>query len=67
MHICICDDEPQMLSNIAKKVIECLPDSDVRTFSCGQDLLLCLKTEPCDILLLDIDMPDITGLEIARH
>ena len=67
MQILICDDEPQMLSNIAKKVSECLPDFFVRTFSSGPDLLRSLETEPCDILLLDIDMPDITGLEIARH
>lgn len=67
MQILICDDEPQMLSNIAKKVLECLPDSDVRVFSSGLELLHCLETEPCDILLLDIDMPDITGLEIARR
>lgn len=67
MQILLCDDEPQMLSDIAKKVSECLPDSNVRTFSSGMELLGCLETEPCDILLLDIDMPDITGLEIARR
>lgn len=67
MQIFICDDEPQMLSNIVKKVLKCLPDSDVRSFSSGLELLRCLEAEPCDILLLDIDMPDITGLEIARH
>ncbi len=67
MQIFICDDEPQMLSDISKKVLECLPDTDVRLFSSGLDLLHSLDTEPCDILLLDIDMPDITGLEIARH
>lgn len=67
MKILICDDEPQMLSNIAKKVSECLPDSNVRVFSSGLELLHCLETESCDILLLDIDMPDITGLEIARR
>lgn len=67
MKIFICDDEPQILSNIAKKVLECLPDSNVQVFSSGLELLHCLETESCDILLLDIDMPDITGLEIARH
>lgn len=67
MKILICDDEPQILSNIAKKVLECLPDSDVQVFSSGLELLHCLETESCDILLLDIDMPEITGLEIARH
>lgn len=65
MRILICDDEPQMLADIAKKVAECLPDGDVRVFTSGRELLRCLRAEPCDILLLDIDMPDITGLEIA--
>ena len=67
MQIFICDDEPQMLSDIAKKVSECLPDSDIQTFLTGVKLLQCLEIEVCDVLLLDIDMPDITGLEIARH
>lgn len=65
MRIYLCDDEPQMLADIAQKVAECLPDSDVRAFSSGRELLGCLEAEPCDILLLDIDLPDITGLEIA--
>lgn len=65
LRILICDDEQRMLSMIAKKVSDHLPESDVRMFTSGPDLLKCLQTEPCDILLLDIDMPDITGLEIA--
>lgn len=65
LRIFICDDERRMLSMIAKKVSECLPESDIRVFSSGSDLLQCLQTQVCDILLLDIDMPDITGLEIA--
>lgn len=67
MQIFICDDEPQMLTDIAKKVSECLPDSNIRTFLSGTELLQCLETEFCDVLLLDIDMPEITGLEIAGH
>lgn len=66
MQILICDDEPQILSDIAKRIVKYLPDSDVRAFSSGRELLSCLAAEPCDILLLDIDMPDISGLEIAR-
>lgn len=65
LRIHICDDERRMLQMIAKKVSECLPESDVRTFSSGAALLACLQTDACDILLLDIDMPDITGMEIA--
>lgn len=65
LRIHICDDERRMLQMIAEKVSECLPGSEVRTFSSGAALLACLQTNACDILLLDIDMPDITGMEIA--
>lgn len=65
LRIFLCDDERRMLQMIAEKVSACLPESDVRIFSSGTDLLTCLQREACDILLLDIDMPDITGLEIA--
>lgn len=67
MKLFLCDDEPQILSDISQKVLEYLPDSDIRVFTSGRELLRCLETESCDILLLDIDLPDITGLEIARH
>lgn len=65
LRIFICDDERRMLQMIAEKVSEHLPECDIRVFSSGSDLLQCLQTIGCDILLLDIDMPDITGLEIA--
>lgn len=65
LRILICDDERRMLQMIAEKAAGYLPGSDVRTFSSGAALLDCLQAEACDILLLDIDMPDITGLEIA--
>lgn len=65
LRILICDDERRMLTRIAEKVSDCLPGSDVRTFSSGAALLACMQTESCDILLLDIDIPDITGMEIA--
>lgn len=65
LRIHICDDEKRMLQMISEKVSECLPGSEVRTFSSGAALLACLQTNACDILLLDIDMPDITGMEIA--
>lgn len=67
MQIFICDDEPQILSDIVKKVSARLPGSAVRGFASGMDLLRCLETESCSILLLDIDMPGISGLEIARR
>ena len=69
--IFICDDEPKILSDIADKVRAELPDAEISEFKSGGELLdKLLKTE-CEtdggvILLLDIDMPDISGLEIAE-
>lgn len=67
MHIFICDDEPKMLSDIAGKVAALLPEDELRLFSSGGELLSCLYEISCDILLLDIDMPEITGLQVARE
>ena len=67
MQIFICDDEPQVLSNIAKKVTTLLPEGEVQIFSNGGELLTCLSKNSCDILLLDIDMPEMTGLQVARE
>ncbi len=67
MQIYICDDEPKMLSDIAGKVSALLPEEEMSLFSSGGELLSCLEKNICDILLLDIDMPEITGLQVARE
>ena len=67
MQIFICDDEPKILSDIAGKVAALLPKDEVRLFSAGGELLSSLDKNTCDILLLDIDMPELTGLQVARE
>jgi len=62
----ICDDEQKMLSDIAALTAEAIPDSDITPYLNGRELLPALKDGACDILLLDIDMPEIGGLDIAR-
>lgn len=66
MNIFICDDEPQMLSVLSETVKNCLQGENIRSFSSGRQLLSALERENCDILFLDIDMPEITGLEVAK-
>jgi len=39
----------------------------VEEFSDGEQLLKRLKQENCDILLLDIDMPEISGMDVAER
>ncbi len=67
MKIFICDDEPKILSDISSKVNSSLPDAAVSEFTSGKILLEDITENNCDILLLDIDMPEISRLDIAAR
>lgn len=67
MKIFICDDEPKILSDISAKVSSVLPEAAVSEFTSGNALLKSICENSCDILLLDIDMPEISGLDIAAR
>ena len=67
MKIYICDDEPKILSDISSKVKDTLSGFDISEFTSGKSLLEAIAENSCDILLLDIDMPEISGLDIAKE
>lgn len=67
--IVICDDEKIILEQLRSYVTEVLFEEkvefEIQAFSQSIDLLKVLETDKTDILLLDIDMPGINGMEIA--
>ena len=67
MNILICDDEPQILQQISEKVHNDFPEWQIMKVGNSTELLGLLQEQECDILLLDIDMPVINGLDIARR
>lgn len=67
MQIFLCDDEPEILSYLARSIQTYLPESVISAFGSGSALLAALPKKRCDILLLDIDMPEISGLDIAKY
>jgi two-component system response regulator HydG len=63
--IFICDDEPEILRYLDKLLQA--SGYKVETFQRGSDLLVRLGDAagiPCDVLLQDVRMPDIDGLQI---
>lgn len=67
MNIFICDDEKKMadmLNNCIKQKIE---SANIKVFYSGNHLWDALCKEVCDVVFLDIDMPDISGLDIASR
>lgn len=68
--VAFCDDEARILEDLSVKI-----KSEFENLSCKIDLyttensielLEYLKNYPVDILFLDIDMPTISGMEIAQ-
>lgn len=74
INIVFCDDNAQFLITLKALVErECLkqmPESEDYTlgpaFGSGKELIEHIKTHHVDVLMLDIDMPDLNGFEIAR-
>jgi len=66
MKIFVCDDELQMMTDIVKQIELLCPSSTVEGFVSGYELLNAIETAGCDVLFLDIDMPEISGLEVAK-
>lgn len=65
MRLYMCDDEKTILREMAAWVRNRRPDCQIRLFERSADLWEALKKECCDVLCLDIDMPGMSGLELA--
>lgn len=66
MNILIVDDEPMMLEMAEDTVREVKPDADIAVFSNPYKAFESANEKHYDIAMLDIEMPGMTGLELAR-
>ncbi len=57
------DDEQDNLNTLNRALRR---DYTVRTFEDAADALEALRTDECDILVTDIKMPSMSGIELAR-
>ena len=64
-HIFFVDDETSMLE-IASKTLEHL-DVEVSCFSRASDCLEQLRSQRCDLLITDVEMPDMDGLALTEE
>ena len=68
MRIAICDDENiyrQQTSTAIESISKSL-DVIIDTFSNGNELINKFKSLPYDLIILDIEMPEINGISLAK-
>ena len=67
MRILCLDDEPLALKMLEMCVREARPEADTAGFDDQDDLLLDAEKNGCDIAFLDIEMPGMNGVELAKR
>lgn len=68
LHIVICDDQPIIAEKIKNIIVSQMADTNedyqLTAKYNGNDLLAFVSENQADLIFLDIDMPDISGMEI---
>lgn len=68
--IALCDDDSEQIKNLRRLIGEwadCKPFSvNIAGYESGEQFLFEYPDDPCDLLLLDIEMNGINGMELAR-
>lgn len=66
MLIYAIDDEENALKYIVKKITKAAPDAEIMDFSSAREALESAKEKPFDVAFLDIQMPGIDGISLAK-
>ncbi|MBQ5312056.1 MAG: response regulator transcription factor, partial [Oscillospiraceae bacterium] len=66
MIISICDDDRRQLDALKTVLREWDRDVQIHGYNSAEQFLFSYPEESCDLLLLDIEMGDMNGIELAR-
>ena len=64
--ILLVDDEPDLLDATRRRIEVALPEVTIHAFTNGREALSALAGQPVGLAILDVDMPDISGLQLAE-
>lgn len=58
-------EDSSVIQNLTRKILQ-QQDYEIKSVKNGQELLKAVETENFDVILLDINMPIINGIECAK-
>lgn len=64
--ILVVDDQPDVLDSMRLVIEAGVPDTEVLAVSSAREALRLLETRPIDLLITDLRMPEMDGLDLAR-
>ena len=71
IRIAVCDDEVYICTLLEDMLTEILREKDVQfeidTFSSGESLCRELERRDFDIMFLDIELPEVSGIDVGRY
>ena len=67
MRILLVDDEWLSLQDLSSTVREVVPDAQIAEARSGREALEQVGSAPTDVAFLDIEMPDMNGLTLAKR
>ncbi|MFH1060678.1 MAG: response regulator [Pseudomonadota bacterium] len=65
IRVMLVDDEPDFMEPLTNRLV--LRKLDVCTATNGADALALLDQQPVDVVVLDVKMPGMSGLEVIRQ
>lgn len=64
--ILIVDDEPQIIEVLTELIRKAHPQGTITSASTGAEALELIKAQHPDVVLLDVNMPGLSGLEVLK-
>ena len=67
INIIIVDDHPMVIEGLRSLLVDQEDMRILNTFTRGSEVIDFLAEQACDVILLDISLPDISGTELCRR
>lgn len=67
LHVLVVDDEPLARRSVIRHLAAALPGVAVREARDGFEALAAIRASPPSLVLLDVEMPELSGLDVLRQ